>query len=107
MDPTTGIITGRTMSNSNSSVTGTGYQIVTNTWYRWRVVVNADASRVDFYCFSEAGALLWTDNLTNNIPTAAGRETGHGIVGTNAATTAVTLYDLDYMNIEIARALTR
>jgi hypothetical protein len=106
-DPATGIITGRTMTNSVGSTTGTGYQLVTNTWYRWRVVVNSDASRVDFFCFDEAGNQLWTDNLTTNIPTAAGRETGHGIVATNSGTTAVALVDLDYINLEIRRVLIR
>ena len=107
MDPATGIITGRTMSNSASSVTGTGYQLVTNTWYRLRIATNVDASRVDFYCYDEAGAELWTDNITTNIPTAAGREVGHGIVATNSGTTAVALCDIDYLSIEFARVLVR
>jgi hypothetical protein len=100
-DPATGIIYGRTMSNSVGSITGTGFQLVTNTWYLEKVVVNADATRVDFYIYSEAGALLWTDFLTTNIPTAAARVLGHGMVVTNSGTTSVALTDVDYMSMLI------
>jgi hypothetical protein len=107
MDPATGKITGRTMDNSAGSTTGTDYQLVTNTWYHLRIVVNSDATRVNYYCFDEAGNTLWTDNLTTNIPTGAARVTGHGIVATNSGTTAVDLVDIDYISAEIARILTR
>lgn len=100
-DPATGIIYGRTRSNSVGSTTGTGFQLVTDTWYCEKIVVNADASRVDFYLYDDAGALLWTDFLTTNIPTAAGRELGHGIVATNSGTTSVALVDPDYLSILI------
>jgi hypothetical protein len=100
-DPATGIIYGRTMNNSAGSTTGTGFQLVTNTWYYEKIVVNADATRVDFYLYSAAGALLWTDNLTTNIPTAAGRELGHGVVVSNSGTTAVAILDLDFLSILI------
>ena len=107
MAPATGLITGHTRSNSVESVTGTSLQIVTNTWYRWRIVVNANATRVDFYCLDEAGAVLWTDNLTTNIPTAAGREVGYSANANNSGTTAVALVDIDYASLEIARVLVR
>jgi hypothetical protein len=101
MDPATGIMTGRTMANSAGSITGTGYQLVTNTWYAVKILANANATRIDYYLYDDAGALLWTDNLTTNIPTTAGRETGHGIVTTNSGTTAVTLMDVDYIELYI------
>jgi len=100
-DPATGIIYGRTMNNSAGSTTGTGYQLVTDTWYCEKIVVNADASQVDFYCYAEDGTELWHDSLTTNIPTAAGDEVGHGVVVTNSGTTAVTLDDVDYLSILI------
>lgn len=101
MDPATGRLTGRTMSNSVGSTTGTDYQLITNTWYLVRVTLNADATRVDYFLWDDAGNLLWTDNLTTNIPTAAGRETGHGIVATNSGTTAVPLVDVDFLSLFI------
>ena len=100
-DPATGIIYGRTRNNSVGSTTGTGYQLVTNTWYLEKIVVNANASQVDFYLYDNAGALLWTDNLTTNIPTAAGRELGHAVVTTNSGTTAVALDDVDFLCLTI------
>ena len=100
-DPATGIIYGRTRTNSVGSTTGTGYQLVTNTWYCEKIVVNADASRADFYCYAEDGSELWHDFLTTNIPTAAGRELGHGIIATNSGTTSVALDNVDYLSILI------
>lgn len=100
-DPATGIIYGRTRSNSVGSTTGTGFQLVTNTWYCEKIIVNADASQVDFYCYDDAGAELWHDSLTTNIPTATGRELSNTYIATNSGTTAVALADLDYLSILI------
>lgn len=102
-----GTLAGKTANNAVRSTTGTTFLLVTSTWYRLRVAVNANATRVDFYLFDEAGATLWTDNLTTNIPTVAGRETGHGIIATNSGNTSVPLCDIDYMNIHIGRVLVR
>jgi len=100
-------LTGKTRSNSVESTTGTSYALAASTWYRVKIVINADATRVDFYLYSEAGTQLWTDYLTTNIPTATGRETGHGIVVTNSGTSALALVNLDYMSLSINRTLTR
>jgi hypothetical protein len=100
-------LTGKTRSNSVESTTGTSYTITANTWYRAKILLNGDATRVDFYLYSEAGTQLWRDYLTTNIPTAAGRETGHGVVATNSGIAGEPLLDLDYMNLSIGRSLTR
>ena len=100
-DPTTGIISGRTRSNSVGSTTGTGHQLITNTWYCEKIIVNADASRVDFYCYAEDGSELWHDFLATNIPTAAGRELFHAVIATNSGTTAVYLDDVDFLRLTI------
>ena len=102
-----GVIVGKTSDNSVRSTTGTSYTLVTNTWYRLRVTVNANATRVDYFLYSEAGALLWTDNLTTNIPTGAGRYCGHGVIATNSGTSAVDLADVDYLDLTLTRALVR
>jgi len=102
-----GTIVGKTASNSTRSTTGTSYLLVTNTWYRMRVTIDPTAARVDFFLFSEAGALLWTNNLTTNIPTAAGRETGHGVILTNSGSSVVSLANLDFMDNYIGRVLIR
>lgn len=98
-DPATGIIYGRCKNNAGASTTGTGFQLVTDTWYCEKIVVNADATQVNFYCYAEDGTELWHDSLAANIPTAAGDEVGHGIIVTNGGTTAVALDDTDYLSI--------
>ena len=100
-DPATGIIYGRTINVAGNSTTGTGFQLVTNVWYCEKIVINSDATQVDFYCYAEDGTELWHDSLTTNIPTAAGDEVGHGVVATNSGTTAVALDDVDYLSILI------
>lgn len=102
-----GTLVGKTSSNSTRSTTATSYVLVTNTWYRLRVQVNAAANLVTFTLYSEAGAVLWTDTLNTNIPTAAGRQCGNGLVATNSGTTAVALADIDFQDIQIDRTLTR
>lgn len=97
-DPATGIIYGRTMNNSVGSTTGTGYQLVANTWYYEKIIINPGATRVDFYLYDATGALLWTDNLTTNIPTAAGRTLGNGVVITNSGTTQQKLAEVDFIS---------
>ena len=93
----TGVATGKTSSNSTRSSTGTTYTLSAATWYRMKIVVNADATRIDFYIYNDAGSELWTNNLTTNIPTGTGRETGVGVIATNSGTTAVSLVYCDYM----------
>jgi len=99
---------GRTASNTTSSTTGTNYTITASVWYRAKVVVNSDATQMDFYLYTCAdGVQVWTNNLTTNIPTAAGRETGQSAVATNSGTTALELVDMDFMDVYMTRTLTR
>ena len=102
-----GTMSGKTASNSVRSTTGTNYLLVTNTWYNVLVELNSDASLATFTLYSEAGAVLWTSTLATNIPTAAGRETGSGVLVSNSGTSAVALLDPDYINVRIARSLVR
>ena len=100
-DPATGIIYGRTINVDGNSTTGTGYQLVTLTWYCEKVVINSDATQVDFYCYAEDGTELWHDSLTTNIPTAAGDEVGHAVVVTNSGTVSKGIGDIDYLSVLI------
>jgi hypothetical protein len=101
-----GVIVGKTAAAAARSTTATNFTLITNTWYNLRVAVNAAANLVTFSCFSEAGALLWSDTLNANIPTAVGQECGHGIVATRTGG-ATFIANIDYMSLEIARALVR
>ena len=95
--PASGAIVGKTSSNSVRTTSGTIATLVANTWYHGRIVVNAAGTGVDFFIFSDAGTQLGTANITTNIPTASGRETGVAFVGTSSGTTAVDVVNLDYM----------
>jgi hypothetical protein len=73
--------------------------LAANTWYHGRITVNPTATLVLFEVFSDAGVLLGSASLTTNIPTATGRETGAGIIGTNSGTTATDIAYVDYMSV--------
>jgi len=102
-----GTLVGKSASNSVRSTTGTSTVLVTNTWYRLHLELNAAANLATFKLYSEAGALLWTDTVNANIPTGAGRQTGHGITAFNTAGGTVVICDLDYMDVELRRTLVR
>lgn len=86
---------GRTVAASTGGDTGTSITLSTNTWYRARVEVNANATQVDFYIFSDAGVQLWHDSRTTNIPTAA---VGPLVSGYTASSGGVqALMDVDYV----------
>jgi hypothetical protein len=102
-----GTLVGKTANNSARSVTTTNLVLITTTWYRLRVTLDPTAARVDFYLYAADGTLLWTDNLTTNIPTTTGRETGHGIICTNSGSSAQTLALVDYMDNYIGRVFVR
>ncbi len=99
--PASGAIVGKTSNNSVRTTSATIATLVANTWYHARLVVNAGATAVDFFIFSDAGTQLGTVNSTTNIPTASGRECGPGGVFTNSAATSVDVVNLDYMAFSV------
>jgi hypothetical protein len=94
-------------NNAGPTSTASTYTVSNTTWYRAKITVNAAKSSVLFQLYSEAGTLLWSDTVTANIPTAAGRETGHGVVCTSSGTTAAALVDIDYISLVINRNIAR
>lgn len=103
--PSTGAAVGKTANNNARTTSATIATLVTNTWYRARVALNRDATAVDFFIFDEAGNLLGSQQNTANIPTAAGRETGHGYIATKSGTVAQACVEMDYMALEFTKAL--
>lgn len=90
-------IVGKTANNSSISTTSTKYTASAGTWYRGLTVVNSAATRIDYYLYNDSGALLWTNNLTTNIPTA--RATGCGILATKSKTgTGSVATDIAYVD---------
>jgi hypothetical protein len=90
-------IEGAASAASNQTVTGDGYTLAVDTWYRLKLVVNDDADRVDFYIYDMSGAELWTNHVQSNIPTAAGRTCGYVVVATDSAGGTAELIQLDAM----------
>lgn len=103
--PSTGNAVGKTSNNSTRTTSATIAALSTNTWYRARIVVNRAATAVDFYIYNDAGDQLGTVQVTTNIPTAAGRQTGHGYIATKSGTTAQACVEMDYMSLEFTKAL--
>lgn len=102
-----GIVTGKTANNSTRSSTGTTGSVSANTNYRATIQLNADATLATFTLYSDAGAVLWTDTLGTNIPTASGRETGASFIITNSLTSAIDLCHVDFMAVAWGRRLVR
>jgi hypothetical protein len=106
MESVNGTIVGKTIDGAGNSTTGTSYLTVTNTWYRAKIVLDANAARVDFYLYAENGTLLWSDFLTSNIPSTTD-DMAITFHCSNSGTTAVDLVDVDYINFWINRTLVR
>ena len=81
-------------SNSTESTCDTGITVAANTWYRLNVSVNGAGNSADFATDGTSRC-----QITANIPTASGRDTGFGAnilktVGTTART-----FQIDYMEV--------
>ena len=100
-------LVGKTSNNSTRSTTATLATLSLNTWYRARIEVNSAITSVAFTVWSEAGTQLGTAALTTNIPTAAAREFGHGVIATNSGTVATLLVYYDYLSMWYQNDLTR
>jgi hypothetical protein len=102
-----GVMTAICRNNNTQTASGTTTTITQNTWYS--VVIEViSTSLVRFTLYSEAGASLWTQDITTNIPSATGRETGFGAnVFETTTDAAAQILWLDYMLLEINRTLVR
>ena len=102
-----GNLRGKTANNGSISTTGTGYNLSLNTWYRIKFAVNTAASEVTYILYSAAGNQLWSNTLSTNIPTGAGRTTGHMITATHSGEVAYDIIWVDMMVASRAGTLTR
>jgi hypothetical protein len=101
-------IVGKCANNGTRTTSSTIATLAVNTWYHCKVELNSGATQADFTCWNDSGTQLGTQSITTNIPTATGRETGHGFIATNSGTTATLLVWLDWFGQWYAtRALTR
>jgi hypothetical protein len=92
-------LSGVCRSNSVQSNTS-GYVLTPNGFYKGTITMNPTASALTFTLHNATNDLLWTDTVSSNIPTAAGRETGHGIIiGETTTDAARVILQLDYMDL--------
>lgn len=103
----TGAATCKTSNNSTRTTSATIATLSTGTWYHGKVSVDATAANVTCEIFDDTGNSLGSQTNSANIPTAAGREFGHGFLATNSGTAATALLDMDYMAMWWERALVR
>lgn len=99
-------LTGQTINNTTGSTTATNYTVSTATWYRAVIELNADATLAIFTLYADdSTTVLWQDTLATNIPTATGRNVGHGDVCTLASPSGATAIGaIDYMDIVLPNA---
>jgi hypothetical protein len=91
-------------TNSVSSVNATSFTVVNNSWYIGNIVLNDSAGLATFKLYNENGTIQWAVNISANIPTSAGRETGYGIFASQNTTDAASVLVLvDYMDLKIRR----
>lgn len=101
-------LTGIARSNNNQTATASTFTTVANTWYTLIIELNANATVATFTLENDAGTVVWTDTISANIPTAAGRETGYSIGSWESTTDAAAdILWVDYCRVEINRTLTR
>lgn len=89
-------IVAKTAANSvrtTGAATGT---LTASAWYHARIYVNSLTSAV-FYIYDEAGAQVFTDTITTNIPSGAGRETLPRFIVTNSSGVATFLAQIDFI----------
>lgn len=107
--PVTGSnIYGVCANNSQRTNTTTNYTFTNNTWYTANIYIDANALNVNFSITSATGALLWSNNITTNIPVTTGHEAGWGVVAYENTTNAGTqIFLLDYLALGMSRVLNR
>lgn len=101
-------LSGTCRANSTAVSTTTNIPIVSGAWYTGEFEINSAATSVTFSVYSSAGELIWNDTVSSQIPTAAGRETGFGIVVTDRSVNAAAdRFSIDYLSLQINRTLNR
>jgi hypothetical protein len=102
-------INGVCKNNNVATRTLTNYTLLNKTWYTGMVYVHNVSNLVKFYIYNGAGdTLVWSDNVTTNIPNLSTRVTSHAlVVWRNGNSSARVQGQFDYMGVGINRSVTR
>ncbi len=100
--------TGNTASNNVRTQTSTAYPLSASVWYRGTIQINTTPNIVEYRLYNATNALLWTGNVSSNIPTAAGRDTSPCIIVSESTTdAAANILLLDYTKWDGTAVLSR
>lgn len=97
-----GVLKGKTARLNVRTLTTTSYTLSANTWYRFVIQVNKDASQITYTLYADnSNIVLWTDTISTNIPTATSGVyvTANGDICIYSGTTAIEIGILDYVDI--------
>lgn len=107
-------INGRCRTNSVETNTSTNFTATNNTWYvmkGWLGISNGSGQMFNFSLYNGTGVLLWSDNVSTNIPTNSVnlfRQTGLGVAAIQNSTDAASvILNLDYISYTVNRTLSR
>lgn len=100
-------LTGRCRNSSAETATATSCTLTAGTWYTGTIEVSSGITRAIFTLYSEAGAQIWQEIVTTNLPGST-TQTGFQIAAGDTSTAGATdIAYLDYVRLEINRTLAR
>jgi hypothetical protein len=102
-----GTLVGKTAAAGARSTTASSFVLTIDLWYTIKVALNSNATLATFYLYDDTGALLWSDTLNTNIPTAAGQETACAFMFLKTSASATLCAWIDYASVEFRRDLNR
>jgi hypothetical protein len=97
-------LAGKLATSSARNATGTNLTLANMSWYEVKIVINSSGNGANFLVYNSTGN-VYNQTLTQLIPTAAGAETGAGIIaGSNTTGTATIIAWVDYLNFEMTNS---
>jgi hypothetical protein len=100
-------LTGRCRNSGTETATATSCTLTAGTWYTGTIEVASGVTGATFTIYSEAGAQLWREIVTTNLPGGATQTSFQLAAGDTSTAGGIDIAYLDYFRLEIARTLTR
>jgi hypothetical protein len=96
-------VVGKHSQNSNRSTTGTGYTLVADLEYEFRIETDGSTDITTFTVFEE-GVQVWTDTVSSNEPALVARACGVAVILANATAAATNIAALSYIGFGTRQA---
>jgi len=94
-------VVGKTANNSTRTTSSALGTLTVNSWYKFRITVNSNATSILFEIYDDTGVLVGSQTNTTNIPTTSARLFGAGYISTNSGTVSTLLGWLDYQAVQL------